>query len=109
MIVGGNHKVLIRLTHHSKRWSTPRCWRAGHRRQCRDVGWKMYRTQRSLAPERFKKWRFFTLRELVGISCNRRNPAGYCCSEGQEKKVRRRKFAVFERLFARPALYRGRW
>src|ERR1700739_99832 len=30
----------------------------------------MNRTQRSLTPERFKKWRFLTLREFVHISSN---------------------------------------
>src|SRR5258707_10277318 len=70
MIKGGNHKVLIRLTHHSKRRRTPRCWRTGHRRQCRDVGWKLNRTQRSLTPERFKKWRFLTYGDFVHVSSN---------------------------------------
>src|ERR1700722_10512595 len=70
MIIGGNHQILVRLTHHSKRRSTPRCWRTGHRRQCRDVGWKMNRTQRSLTPERFKKWRFLTLRDFVHVGSN---------------------------------------
>src|ERR1700738_5031421 len=69
MIKGGNHKVLVRLRHHSKKGIRSRR-RTGCRRKCRDVGWKVNRTQRSLTPERFKKWRFFTLRDLVHIRNN---------------------------------------
>src|SRR6202051_3306853 len=69
MIKGGNHKVLVRLTHHSKKGIRSRR-RTGCRRKCRDVGWKMNRTQRSLTPERFKKWRFLTYGELVHIRNN---------------------------------------
>src|SRR5437868_3272729 len=70
MIKGGNHKVLVRLTHHRKSARISRCRWTGYRRQCRDVGRKMNRTQRSLTPERFKKWCFLTLRELVHVSSN---------------------------------------
>src|SRR6266481_9686972 len=70
MIKGGNHKVLVRLTHHSKRRNTPRCWRTGYLRQCRDAGWKLNRTQRSLTPERFKKFRFLTYGDFVHVSSN---------------------------------------
>src|ERR1700730_14103355 len=69
MIIRGNHKVLVRLSHHSKSRRIIRCSGRYHR-QCRDVGWKNNRTQRSLTPERFKKWCYRTLREFVHVSSN---------------------------------------
>src|SRR5271157_341473 len=70
MIKGGNHKVLVRLTHHRKRARMSRCRWTGYHRQLRDVGWKMNRTERSLTPERFKKWRFLTYGDFVHVSSN---------------------------------------
>src|SRR4029077_427894 len=54
MIKGGNHQVLVRLRHHSKKGIRIRR-RTGCRRKSRDVGRKMNRTQRSLTPVLFKK------------------------------------------------------
>src|ERR1700756_3414178 len=70
MIKGGNHQVLVSYTHHGKSARLSRCRRTGYHRQCRDVRGKVNRTQRSLTPERFKKWRFLTYRDFVHVSSN---------------------------------------
>src|ERR1700751_4724674 len=70
MVKGGNHQVLVRRTHQGKSARLSRCRWTGYHRQCRDVRGKVNSTQRSLTPERFKKWRFLTYRDFVHISSN---------------------------------------